>query len=600
MKKEDFLATTSYAFRSEPVDREMSLFILGTDTVTNTVLMELLQRELEHKNGRFYLAVSDFASLRHSFPELANNERIIPVIIDTYEFIKALSEAGRIFTIWYIPHYFVKKAGQIIYMVCSKKRLKARSTLSVRARHYIRTANNADYFIKDEVYDNLYIKCPTKGKMMAVLMPSIHRNPKREADQFMDIRSKLKKGRLVYGISTEAWDYCKSMEDTDPNLLKDTYPYTHSLKEIFEMADVIVSANDGAAAIAERSGKDSIFFGKTEDKLSKRIVRSLDVYDAVNEGYKFLSERNSAKICEPVPDGISSNSIGLGEFIPINRDGAKKCILIAGDWTRRSVFGYLHRLMAAVDASKETGLDVFFPQTSRKDIDANTDESLEEMNMLIYEGICQYPAERIAEPERSRYNNVEKEDLKREWQRILGGAEYDELWLIKGTKLPVKGMEEVVPANRVRTMDMSEMPENVCEWFMSSGIELKRPTIEQDGILCSIEGEEFYHLGKIHGKEYCISKKAVQKPYVLIKYDEAGADQIRKELADIKGDEERIIIVGTTDKAIKKMTEGMRAIVLPMEFAPPELIGSSSLFITSDKEIEYAAAKIMSVPVRTI
>ena len=600
MKKEEFRAVTSYEFRKNEVDSKLSLFILDTDTVTNTVLMELLSKELENKDGRFCLAVSDFDSLQHSFPEITEDERVKLVMPDSYEFIRVLSEAGRIFTTWYLPNYFVKKEGQVVYELNSDSRLRDKSTPQVKMYNYTRMINNTDYFIRDGLYEEMYIDRQAETERLSVLLPSNHYNPNKEIEQLRELKSSIKKGGIVYGISAAAWDRCKKLEDIEPDLIKDVYPFTHSLNEIFEKASVIVSSNDNVIRVAERSGKSCVLYGSAKEKLADDTIRCFDMTEAAEEGYKLLAKRNTDDLEKFKPTGCSS-SIGLGDFVPRSKDAANKRILIAADWADRNKCVYIHRLAEKFSETSEIRIDFLFPVDERWEATNAAEGPLGDLGIYCIEGLHQCSLENLPESDDAiEHLDPKIYDLSSEWKRTLGDSEYDELWLTTSTEFPLGEAYKYAPVNNTEKLNKSELAESLCKILGASDREEKRLSLEQNAELCVLDGDEFFRLSSTDDKEYYISRKTTEQPYVLVKYDAERADVIRQAIAGLDKRDASVIVTNSSKKKVADIAEKRRMIEIPMEFVPPELIGSSELFIVGGDEIERAAAEIMSVPVHTI
>ena len=119
-------------------------------------------------------------------------------------------------------------------------------------------------------------------------------------------------------------------------------------------------------------------------------------------------------------------------------------------------------------------------------------------------------------------------------------------------------------------------------------------------VLCVLDGDEFFRLSSTDDKEYYISRKTTEQPYLLVKYDAERADIIRQAIAGLDMLDASVIVINSSKKKVADIAGKRRMIEIPMEFVPPELIGSSELFIVGGDEIERAAAEIMSVPVHTI
>lgn len=603
MRIEDFQAITSYSFRDNPVDSGLSLFVTGTDTVTNSVVMELLEKELKERDGKVCLAISSYFTLKHSFPHIAEDERVKLVIVDSYEYIKVLSEAGRIFTVWLLPNYYVKKDGQVVYEAISRSRLKEKSSAAARAANARRTDNNTDYYIRDELYEALCVKSASESSGLSILLPSNHYNPGREVELLRDVKSFVKKGKVVYGVSSAAWDYLTRLNDSEPELVKDVYPFTLSFKEIFAESSTIICANDSLSQIAVRSGKNSIFYGRTDMKLSAEVMRASDIYEAIEKGVKLLEERSEVKDRTNKSATYDLTNLCLEDFYPCNPKSTQKKVLIAANWKERAGIVYIADFIRNNSTNESVDFDFLLVDADKQEISKESETILADVNVLTRDGIYQFAG---LEPSSGKDDDKKESfdfnpaDIEREWKRLVGAAEYDEVWISANAGDPLVHMDKYIPGEKSRVTPLNEMMKQFLNFIGENGVVINQLKPEDQSGLSIINGEEFCSLGTDDGKDYFISKKVFEQGYILVKYSRKSSNKIKKMIAQSGNDSEAIIIINPEGKELPELMKNRKVIEFPSRFAAPKLISSAYLLIAEAGEAETILAEMMSVPVKIV
>ena len=548
MSLESMVADKSYLYRKRALRSNLTLFIWNAAPLASSVMTRLLKKvAAEKKDETIAFVAQDYDALEGelgAWLETANLKLLMP---HTSEFIKVLASATTIYTGGFLPIYYVKRPGQVVYGVFSAEFFAPKRLNQNLLKMAMHTYNNLDYLYTYDRADLIPVTVDDVKRDQVLVCLENAVSYGREIGRFRDLVSRVSNLIKAYGwqqkylVPATFWRRCREYPDDLP--LGDILPYSNDVQKLLDGTRLLLTDDEELAEYAGRREIPMLFLAQkpyTVPLKPGRIAYSIPGLYELADAFLSRDVWQAAREAEN-PEPVATFRLALPDaWQKVSHTNGKRILVVGdwneikpyfhrfGNWNHNGVYGGATFSLLTWNSGEGDFYDTVSPVVDPVHIACRTGryQSSGQERALVGRGY-----EELIDPE------VSREMVADEWNRLTGAVYYDEIWAQKSDDVFWKIMYREAPAENVEILERGSFLKRIAPMFADPAAKTRStaPRTVQLG------DKDYYALGSCGGTDYYLLQEAVGTSYAVCFPQTAEGAETREALSELDGTYETLL-----------------------------------------------------------